>query len=388
MKTIQLRHTLHLLFVISLAILLSACGGGGGSGPTQGSQNTINSGGSAGNLGNCNTTPGSQGTCGNTPGNNTGGGGAVQTSITIDTSNAAEITNAVIGTIDVFYNLGERQGIGSSIITATQNTPATGSFSLADFAFQQLAYMAELDSLSLLNTPMVVGVNNAQLVPCSSGDVDSTITNPNTANPAFDATFTNCVFAGTTLNGSLGMTDVSINGNVNTIGAAWDMSALFTFTGGLTINDGTNTYVINAGTVRFSASADNNAIGSGTIQVVIPLGISIGSQTDTIQSDFILAYDFDPSTATEITVNGTLNRSSSASSALTIVTQTPLKRFSGVGVIVNNLPPGPYNAGVLRIISGGGSNVTLTIIDSTTIELNLNDGAATTNMNWEDLLIS
>ena len=361
------------LIVVLAALALSACGGGSSATQPQSStQNTINTGGVTPDE--CVTTPGTPGTCSNPPSDNTGGSGVAGNATNIDRSNAAEVTNAVLTVIDIFYDLGERQGIGEGIVTASQSTPARNTFSLSSFALRQLAYMAELDSLSLLDTSMVVGIHRNPLVPCAGGMVD----NLSVDQSVIDARFTDCVLNGVTLNGNLRISEFRV--------VPGDISALFTFTGGLRIDDGVRPITINSGAMRFSANADTSASGSGLIQVESPLGLSYqDGQTVTVQNQFSLNYNFDINTsATTLNVNGGINRSGGSTSALTIATRQALNRFSGS--TLGDLPPGPYDSGRLRIISSDTSSVTLDILNSTDVFLDINDGTDSLNMTWADLL--
>ena len=366
------------LTAVLAALVLTACGGGSNA-PQSATQNTINTGGVTPD--DCVTVPGTPDTCSNPPSDNTGGSGVAGNATNIDRGNAAEVTNAVLTVIDIFYDLGERQGIGGGIVTAAQSSPAGGDFSLAGLALGQLAYMAELDGLSLLDRSMVVGIHLNPLVPCTTGTVDNLSVDPGVIN----ARFTACVMDGVTLDGDLTIAEFDIDPNANVV-APWSMTALFTFTGGLSIDDGVRPITINSGAMRFSANADTSASGSGLIQVESPLGLSYqDGQTVTIQNQFSLNYNFDINTsATTLNVNGGINRSGGSTSALTIATRQALNRFSGS--TLGDLPPGPYDSGRLRIMSSDTSSVTLDILNSTNVLLDINDGADDVSMTWADLL--
>lgn len=379
MKYSKAPSFLRLLIVMLAALAMTACGGGGA--PQSSTQNTINTGGVTPD--NCVTVPGTPDTCSNPPSINAGGNGTGGNATNIDRGNAAEVTNAVITVIDIFYGVGERQGIGGGIVTAAQSGAEGGIFSLAGLALGQLEYMAELDSLSLLDTSMVVGIHSKPLVPCTSGTVDNLSVDPTVIN----ARFTGCELDGVILNGDLTISAFDIDPNANVV-APWRMTALFTFTGGLSIDDGVRPITINSGAMRFSASADSSANGSGLIRVESPLGVSYQSgETVTVQNQFTLDYNFDVNTSeTTINVNGGINRSGGSTSALTVATRQALRRFSGQ--TLGTLPPGPYDSGQLRIMSSDTSSVTLDILSNTEVFLDINDGTQSINMSWVDLLDS
>ncbi|HFD92823.1 MAG TPA: hypothetical protein ENJ22_05995 [Gammaproteobacteria bacterium] len=375
------RSVLRFFLVVTLIIPgLTACGGGS-SAPQSSTQNTINTGGVTPD--DCVTVPGTPDTCSNPPSNNTGGSGAAGNATNIDRNNAAEVTNAVLTVIDIFYDLGERQGVGGDIVTASRSDTAGDTFSLADLALGQLTYLAELDSLSLLDTSMVVGIHGPTLVPCASGTVTNLSADPAVINARFD----DCVLNGVTLSGDLTIDQFNVEPNANVV-PPWELSALFTFTGGLTIDDGVRPVTVNSGAMRFSASADSSANGTGLIRVESPLGLSYQSgETVTVQNQFTLDYSFNVNTsATTINVNGGITRSGGSTSALTVATRTVLNRFSGS--TLGTLPPGPYDSGRLRIMSSDTSNVTLEVINSTDVFLDINDGTDSINMTWADLLNS
>ncbi len=356
---------------MALAILgLAACGGGADA-PQSSTQNTINSGGAADD---CITIPGTPDTCSNPPVNNAGGSGAVGNAADINRNNAAEVANAALSVIDIFYGLGERQGVGGDIVISTQGDAARPLFSLAGFARDQLAHMAGLDSLSLLGNSLVVGIHVDPLVPCAKGSVENNSVDPDVIN----ARFTDCELDGVILNGDLTIEDFRVDPS--------DLTALFTFTGGLSIDDGVRPVGITSGAMRFSARTDASANVRGLIRVESPLGLSYRSnETVTVQNQFTLDYEYDLNTSvTTINANGGITRSGGAGN-LTVATQTVLSRPAGA-ILVGSSPPGPYDGGRLRVMSSDTSSVTLEILSSTEVFLDINDGADSLNMSWAALL--
>jgi len=375
MKYSQSAHSVCAISaLLLLSLLLTACGGGSGS--TGSNSPNVTTG--------CQSTPGTTSMCSGTP---TGGNGGSST--TIDASNAAGVSNSVLGVIGTTFNVGEINGLSGPLITAVQSTKTPTNFSLVSFAMQELMLLAQQQDLSIFSSPQVVALD-------SSGQLNIKCENAGTITQQFDASglvvdFDNCLYMGATYSGQQGqpgrLTISGINDANNVFPApsgSWDINVLFSFTG-LNINIVTSqTSILLSGTMRFtSASTDNGATSTGSIVINSAnggnLGITINGTANTL-ANFIMGYTIDNSGNTlNINPNSTISGGPQGGNYI-LKTNNPLVSNPLVGT-----GEGPYSQGELEISTDDGSNVVISILTGTSVQLIVNGGAATP-MSWTNLL--
>jgi len=385
MKYSQSAHSLCAIFVLFLlSLLLTACGGGSGSTGTN--SPTVAS--------DCQSNPGTTSMCSGTP---TSGNSSSANGQGIDTNNAASITNAVFSAISTGFDLGGDNNTLSGLITAVQTQDIVQEFNLIDFALQQLSLARDRQNQSLLNSPQVIALqtDGTLNLACPTGGTN-TIQNKPTPD-SITVTFVNCTNNGVTYDGILDITHIT--GIPSTILPGWDRSALFSFSGLTVISSKVN--IVLSGVMLFHSVSTNGLTGTSTITISATNNNSSNTQNSLATELRITAGDNSgiTNTLSGFTLTDKFNLSSSPPEqhALSIRGNLDINTPGSIFnlsldtpfdlVASNSQASGPFSSGTVTIVAGDGSQLTVRVDSSTSVNLSLTGPiSASIQMLWTDIL--
>ena len=283
-------------------------------------------------------------------------GSTVFPALALTAGNAEQTTREVSTTGSETIGVGD---VGSLVITGAV-VDAEGGPALAQVARWSMETLhARRDQL----TTSLSGVVINETVNCTSGSIslswnDADNDDEFSSGDSFTINFNNCVEMGATLNGSLGMSGFTINGDPD-VDIAWNMGATFTFTA-LTINDGGDSIRVD-GEMNFNIATMNG----DDVEVDISgssLAYYDGLHTTTLRS-YVFAYTEQLSSGLySLEYSGVLDMGS-LSGRVTFDTTTP---FTGSDIL-DNWP----TAGTLRITGANDSAVTLEALGADTIQISI-----------------
>lgn len=332
---------------LSAALLLGGCGGGGDSGTTTSTTVSL---------------------------------------LAIDQANSTQVAGAVYQSVMAAGASGEA---GSSVLTGAVVSGTTSGTGLARFAQDQIARFLSLGYLPGSNLAAAVvytqtvtcdtpSVGSAGTITISWDDADNSKTL--TAGDTLSATFNNCYSAtdGTTINGGLGLSGLTVSGDPTAPLTPWDVTATFAFTN-LAITEVSGTQTLNGG-FAYAGSTPDGVTVTGNLKGA-NLSIAQTSMPTLALKQFDLTSTVDNS-STAYTETGSGQVFNSDWSGAYVEFQVT-KPFQGLG---SENP----SSGSAKISGANNSSVTLTAIDSTTVQLEVDangDGVvdATTTNTWDSL---
>ncbi len=348
------QHTFTTLLAAAIALALAGCGGGGGSDSTDDSNL---SGGGAG----------------------AGGGGGGGTTGTINAGNAKSYAAYVstLGDIIDFENM------SAGLITGI-DVSQTESMRLGKLINWQIDLLPALQyTITPSNVTGLILPPGA--IPCpGGGDIsiawnDADSSNTVSTGDSTQITFNSCITGTDTLSGSMSMAFNSVSGDWSLPGTAWSLDIT------LTAKDLKDTW---------NSQSSETTNGTLSIERSSPDGVVISTKiTGSVQSSGTDAGGDYAYTINNVNLTGRSNTATNAYSgsyngdvnesdlgAFSIVTST---EFSGV-------EPNEPNTGVARVTANDGSSLTMTVLDATSISLEVDtDGDGTTdstvNTTWAEL---
>jgi hypothetical protein len=341
----KLRSTKIILgTTISSAILLTACGGGGGNGGTTSAAPSTPS--------------------------------TTQTAPSITVSNSKDVAAQGYSGTEA---LNSQVSSGSGMVTGVSTSTAGGG--LIDAAIQQL-YLA----VDNAGPNLAVGVTTSKTINCpgggtASGTVSYASASTMTAGDTISLTGNNCVMSGMKLNGTINIAVTAASGTPS-ISSAWSATLALTMTKfsvdtGGEVNTGTGDV-----TVTYNQTGLNTATFSAngkSLQVQTTKGTSTTDRTLTGYSysgsrDSSGTYTY----RSNFTLNGNFAKLGNAT--YDVKTTTDFKQKLG------SFP----TAGVLVVTAADKSSLTLTVVNSTTVKLDVDkngDGTIddSTTTTWTEL---
>lgn len=307
--------------------------------------------------------------------------------LAIDQQNSTQVAGAVYQSV---VAAGASSDAGSSVLTGAVISGTSSGTGLTRFAQDQIARFLSLGYLPGSN--LAAAVVYTQTVTCdtpsggSAGTIsiswnDADNSGTLTAGDTLSATFTNCYSAvdGTTVNGGLGLSGLVVTGNP-TVGPPWDITATFAFTN-LGITDVSGTQTLNGGFSYTGSTTDGITITGNLKGANLSIAQSSMPTLTLKQFDLTSTVDNNTTAFTE-TGSGQVFNSDWGGAYVEFQVTTP---FEGLG---SENP----SSGSAKISGANNSSVTLTAIDSTTVQLEVDangDGVvdATTTNTWDSLHI-
>lgn len=301
-----------------LAVALSACGGGGG-----------------------------------------GGGSTASAPVAVTAANASQVASTSYEASSAL------QGAGSGGVGALTGAVVQTSATRVDLMGAIVSQIGNIEPLlSAAPVPAVTGAQVSASVSCTNGgtvslslnDVnnDQQLSTGETASISFSA----CDEGGILLNGSLGLTNVTVTGDIATPLAAYSLQVTVTASGFTAVENG-QTAGLNGGFVLSQSTSDGVSFSSsisGTSMQVTEAGVTV--TLTNFQSD---GTSNDSTGAFRLSTNATVS-SSVLGGSVTIVTDTP---FQGTA-------PDYPSSGQATITGANGTTVTLIALDSVNVRLQIN----------------
>lgn len=333
--------TLSIIACAACSLVVAACGGGGGGG---------------------------------------GGGNPPPTAGPAMVSVSAANATAAAGAVFDANQMLAQPGPAAGVVTGASVSVTGKGFSLADlarnellkFALGQAAGTVVATGAQIVGTKICSGGGSA-LVTLNDNDGNANISTGDTAT----LVFTNCVEAGATMNGSVGLTNVSVTGDPNMATGTLSLGSTFTLNN-FSVVDGADTFTTN-GAFNLTISLDQAHVNATTAISGTSLGI-VRNGVNLTLTDFSATLTDNLSTdAFTYQSKGTVN-SSRLNGAVTFDTLTP---FHGTG---SDFPSG----GVFKAVGANGTSVTLTTVDNTRVTLGIDangDGQvdSTLDRTWAEI---
>lgn len=320
------------------------------------------------------------------------GGGSSPTpstssAVAITQQNSSQVTGASYQSVQSAQDSSSAGAatFASVVVSGGHRTP-----SLTGFARRQIIRLEGMDysaaadlavsAVATLNLPCDTpsgGTAGSISVKLNDADGNNTFSTGDTV----EATFTNCYSAtdGQTTDGGFSLTGFTITGDPQIAGTAWNATATFTFTN-LSITDATGTNAVD-GDFTFSGSTADGITTTGTLSgTSLAVKQSSGptltlqnySITGIVNSNTTVVSVYGSGRVTDSSLNGYIDFQISAS--------TPL-------VASGALDP---SSGAMTITGANNSSIKLTVISSTSVQLQVDengDGTAETTVtkSWSEI---
>jgi hypothetical protein len=299
--------------------------------------------------------------------------------VSISAANATAAAGAVFDANQMLAQPGPAAGV----VTGASVSVTGKGFSLAELARNELLKFA-LGQAG--GTVVATGAQVTRTVPCTGGGSAQVTVNDNDNSATLSTgdtaslVFTNCVEAGTTMNGSVGLTSISVTGDPNMPTGTLTLGSTFTLNS-FSVVDGADTFATN-GAFNLTISLDQPHVNATTAISAIS-GTSLGIVRNGVN---LTLTDFSATLTDNLTTDaftyqskGTVN-SSRLNGAVTFDTLTP---FHGTG---SDFP----SAGVFKAVGANGTSVTLTTVDNTRVTLGIDangDGQvdSTLDRTWAEI---
>jgi hypothetical protein len=313
----QLKQLIKSGCVLTATGLLAACGGGGGGG-----------GGTAGI--------------------------AAAAPVVVTSANATQVASASLGASDGLS--GNTTGILGVVPAAVGSTPST-DVNIVETIIDQVRKAPQTGGSGV----SIAAVQNIDQ-PCDSGtlsvsfndaDNSATLTTGDTVSMSAN----NCTFSGVTMNGSISVSNIVVTGDQVTPPYSLQLSLT---TSGFSVSSGGEVAAINGdGTILESTSDGIDGITVTSSFSGAGIQLTAGGETLTLTNYQITNVENETTGAYSVAISATISISSLGGS-VTVTTDVPL---SGVF---------PYEADNGHIIcTGDNSSVTITVIDSTSVQLDV-----------------
>ncbi len=312
-------------------------------------------------------------------GGGSGGGStaSTETPVAITTANAEAAAGAGAANAQSTYEVASE---GGDIVTGVSVRKAGAGPRLAAFANKQLRWILQND---VDTPPRLTGISHPDEVPCGvSGSVSVAFDDADnslglSAGDSFTLTFNNCIDYSdmVSVNGMISLRFNALSGNP-LVDSVWSVDVTMTLAN-VVVAGGGDTATFN-GDMSYALETQDDVNFMGSVKGN-SLTIDINGVTESLSNYLIAFTENDVTLAYTVNANGTVSSTELGG----YVQFETLATFEGVA------PDYPYT-GRMKITGEGNSSVTLTAIDSTNVQLEIDvdgDGTAdqTLTTTWESL---
>jgi hypothetical protein len=298
------------------------------------------------------------GACGGGGGGGGGSGGGVVTGPPLAVS-ASNYQTVAVESASVVNDMVDSSALTTSLVGVRSST-------VASIVPTILRGLPDWIAQAAVSHPVLVGVLQTSDVPCSAGSMTLSFNDVNNnldfdSGEAIGVTFHNCSNAGTTLAGSM---TIVANSQPAVLGASvLSLDVTVTMNQLDMVDTTSHLHANGAMRVAVSRTAPGSGTGFDTISTAaFTESNTVGGVTSTrTLQDFTARIDLLAGQATT-TYSGTLTSSALGGSSVTFGSTTPFV----------TLPNGLYpSSGVSRAVGANGSKAILTVIDATTVRIDL-----------------
>lgn len=299
----------------------------------------------------------------------------------ITAANAATVVNSALEKIELAFNLGYA---GGTLISGVETETSAGS--LATF-FRDVLNQLQGSVTQYGLQPTIIGTNHGMplTLTCEEGRTEeATALGDGVLQFQVD---TPCTINNLTFEGTFNISQIVVEGDWNQQGANWSRGALFSFAE-FTISISDSPSIDLTGSFRYNAdfvvdTPADEPPETGIVKVEDPVGITIGTETDTLSggdtSAFGIQYGYDYRTEL-LTLDAFGDFSGSNAGGVLSVstgnTNAPLSQQPG--------DDGNYHSGILVVTASDSTTATLQVLDATNVTVDANSETQIP-MTWDEL---